>query len=132
MKEEVIAIFDIGKTNKKLLLYNLDLVQLSEEEEIFEEICDEDGFECDDIERIESWIMKCCSDLARSDTYELKAINFATYGATLVYLDSHGKRLTPVYNYLKPIDKDIPEYLYARYGGFGRVTMPEKLMVRGK
>ena len=27
------------------------------------------------------------------------------------------KRITPVYNYLKPIDDNIPERLYRRYGG---------------
>ena len=52
-----------------------------------------------------------------SDKYDLKAVNFTTYGATLVYLDEDGKRLTPVYNYLKPIDEKIPESLYKRYGG---------------
>ena len=52
-----------------------------------------------------------------SDKFDLTAVNFATYGATLVYLDAEGKRLTPVYNYLKPIDEKIPERLYRRYGG---------------
>ena len=55
--------------------------------------------------------------MIRSDQYDLTAINFTTYGATLVYLDARGKRLTPVYNYLKPIDGKIPEELYKKYGG---------------
>jgi len=125
MKEEVIAIYDIGKTNKKLLLFDMDLNQISEEEVIFDEIRDDDGFECDDIEKIESWIRKSSSDLARSEKYNLRAVNFATYGATLVYLDAHGRRLTPLYNYLKPLDDEISEYLYSRYGGrdeFSRQT----------
>ena len=46
-----------------------------------------------------------------------KAVNFTTYGATLVYLDENGKRLTPLYNYLKPIEEKISESLYKRYGG---------------
>ncbi len=125
MKEEVIAIYDIGKTNKNLLLFDMDLNRLSEEEEIFDEVKDDDGFECDDIEKIESWIRKSCSELAKSDKYDLRAVNIATYGATLVYLDTHGRRLTPLYNYLKPIDEAIPEYLYSKYGGrdeFSRQT----------
>lgn len=117
MKEQVIAIFDIGKTNKKLLLFNMDLNQVSEVEETFGLIRDDDGFECDDIEHIENWVRNSIKDLVHSEKYELRAVNFTTYGATLVYLDAHGKRLTPVYNYLKPIEKEIPEYLYNKYGG---------------
>ena len=44
MKETVIAIFDIGKTNKKLILFNEDLRVVSEKEQKFAEIKDEDGF----------------------------------------------------------------------------------------
>jgi sugar (pentulose or hexulose) kinase len=117
MKETIIAIFDIGKTNKKLLLFNNDLNVISETEQKFAVIKDEDGFECDDIELIENWIKESVVRLVHSDKYELKAVNFTTYGATLVYLDADGKRLTPVYNYLKPMDERISENLYKKYGG---------------
>ena len=109
MKETVIAIFDIGKTNKKVLLFNGEYRIISELEQKFPEIKDDDGFECDDIEHIESWIKETISSLLLSDKYELKAVNFTTYGATIAYLDEHGERLTPVYNYLKPMDEKIPE-----------------------
>ena len=117
MKETVIAIFDIGKTNKKIILFNYDLEVVSETEQIFIEIKDDDGFECDDIELIERWIKESIIRLVHSDKYDIKAVNFATYGATIVYLDANGKRLTPVYNYLKPMDEKIPESLYKRHGG---------------
>lgn len=117
MKERVIAIYDIGKTNKKIILFNDDFKIVSEIEEKFPEIIDDDGFECDDIEHIELWIKESLTHLVHSDKYELKAVNFATYGATLVYIDENGKRLTPVYNYLKPMDEKIAESLYKRYGG---------------
>ena len=117
MKETVTAIFDIGKTNKKLILFNDDLRVVSDTDHKFPEILDDDGFECDDIELIEKWIKDSLSRLVHSDKYELKAVNFTTYGATVVYLDENGKRLTPVYNYLKPIPEKIPESLYKRNGG---------------
>jgi sugar (pentulose or hexulose) kinase len=117
MKETVIAIYDIGKTNKKIILFNEDFRIVSEIEEKFSEISDDDGFGCDDIEHIEDWIKDSLSSLIHSDVYELKAVNFTTYGATLVYLGENGKRLTPVYNYLKPMDEKIPESLYKRHGG---------------
>ncbi len=117
MKEVVIAVFDIGKTNKKLILFNESLKIVSEYEEKFPEILDDDGFGCDDIELIEKWIKESIIKLVHSDEYDVKAINFTTYGATLVYLDAEGRRLTPVYNYLKPINEKIPESIYKRYGG---------------
>lgn len=117
MKESVTAIFDIGKTNKKLLLFNEELKVIYEKEEKFTQVLDDDGFECDDIEHIERWIKDSLVSLVKSDKYDLKAVNFTTYGATIVYLDENGKRLTPVYNYLKPIDEKIPENLYKRHGG---------------
>ncbi|HZL76927.1 MAG TPA: FGGY family carbohydrate kinase, partial [Bacteroidales bacterium] len=117
MKDKVIAVFDVGKTNKKILLFDFDLNIVSESEEKFQEVTDDDGFECDDIEKIEEWILSSVKQLLASEKFELVAVNFATYGATLVYLDEEGKRLTPVYNYLKPIDENIPERVYRRHGG---------------
>lgn len=117
MKETVIAIYDIGKTNKKIILFNEEFKIVYEVEEKFAETTDDDGFACDDIEHIESWIKESLSGLIHSEKYEIKAVNFTTYGATLVYLDEDGNRLTPVYNYLKPLDDKIPESLYKRHGG---------------
>ena len=43
MATEVILVFDIGKTNKKVLLFDKNLTVVSEEEDKFEEISDDDG-----------------------------------------------------------------------------------------
>ncbi len=117
MKEKVIAVFDIGKTNKKVILFNYDLKVVSETEQKFSEIEDDDGFACEDMERLEEWMRDSVTRLAKSDKYDLSAINFATYGATIVFLDQQGKRITPVYNYLKPVHEKIPERIYKKYGG---------------
>ena len=103
MKQEIVLIFDIGKTNKKILLFDRSLNILHEEETVFEEIPDDDGFYGDDIGRLEAWILDACHTYVSSEQYEVRGINFTTYGATLMYLNANGKRLTPVYNYLKPM-----------------------------
>ena len=41
---EVILIFDVGKTNKKVLLFDRKLALVHEEESRFDEVSDEDGF----------------------------------------------------------------------------------------
>jgi sugar (pentulose or hexulose) kinase len=114
---EVIAIFDIGKTNKKFLLFDKKLKMVHVVEQQFEEIMDDDGFACDDIVRIENWIKKCVSDVILQKKYTIKALNFATYGASLVYLNHNGIRFTPVYNYLKPMPEDVLKGFYETYGG---------------
>ncbi|MEN8156650.1 MAG: FGGY family carbohydrate kinase [Bacteroidota bacterium] len=117
MSKDVVLIFDIGKTNKKILLFDRSLSILHEEEAIFEEITDDDGFACDDIERLEQWMLEGCRRFLEDENYDVRGINFATYGATLMYLNEQGKRLTPVYNYLKPMPEGVTESLYKHHGG---------------
>lgn len=125
MHKEVIAIFDIGKTNKKFLLFDSELRIVQVTEQKFEEIKDDDGFACDDIDRIEQWMNECVNDVILKNDFIIKALNFTTYGASLMYLDKYGKRLTPVYNYLKPMPDDVLKGFYENYGGideFSRKT----------
>ncbi|MEI6088792.1 MAG: carbohydrate kinase, partial [Bacteroidota bacterium] len=51
----VIAIFDIGKTNKKLLLFDEHYKLVWESSNQFDEISDEDGFPCENIDALTSW-----------------------------------------------------------------------------
>ncbi|MES1225967.1 MAG: carbohydrate kinase, partial [Bacteroidota bacterium] len=52
----VILIFDIGKTNKKVFLFDEDYNIVFEKTEILPEIKDEDGFPCEDIEMLVKWV----------------------------------------------------------------------------
>ena len=61
MLKEVIAIFDIGKTNKKFLLFDAGLSLVHQEEGIFPETLDEEGFSCDDAVLLETWMWKALS-----------------------------------------------------------------------
>jgi sugar (pentulose or hexulose) kinase len=117
MQQEVIAIFDIGKTNKKFLLFDRELGLIYQEEEQFVEIIDDDGFSCDDIDRLEIWMQNCLDGILKNEAFVIKALNCSTYGATLMYLDGQGKRLTPVYNYLKPMPDGVMDGFYESYGG---------------
>ncbi|WP_319590774.1 FGGY family carbohydrate kinase [uncultured Draconibacterium sp.] len=114
---EVIAVFDIGKTNKKILLFDSNFKVVKQHEEKFPVITDDDGFECDDIDLITSWISKSLEEIIAGKDYELKGVNFSTYGASLMFLDEKGQRLTPVYNYLKEIPETIAAGLFEQYGG---------------
>jgi sugar (pentulose or hexulose) kinase len=117
MPTPVIAIFDIGKTNKKFLLFDAELKLIHQDEHKFPEITDEEGFSCDDTGKIETWMKDCVSDVIQQGTYSIAALNFTTYGASLMYIDAMGRALTPVYNYLKPMPPTVLEGFYESYGG---------------
>ena len=65
MKKKVIAIFDIGKTNKKILLFDESLKVVSCIEEEFKTSVDEDSVECDDIDLIEVWMKSTLEEIIK-------------------------------------------------------------------
>lgn len=113
----VIAIFDIGKTNKKVFLFNENYQIVWENSVNFPEIVDEDDFPCEDIEALENWIKNRLTKIKSLSQYTLKAINLSTYGASFVYVDDAGKPLTPLYNYLKSYPEVLRREFYAKYKG---------------
>jgi len=56
LKLPVILIFDVGKTNKKLLLFDEDYKIVYEQTVQLKEIEDEDGFPCEDVFALTNWI----------------------------------------------------------------------------
>ena len=123
--KEVIAVIDIGKTNKKVFLFDKNFHVVFTDYIRFKEIYDDDNYPCDDIESIEQWIQDQIKRIQQMDEFKIKAINFTTHGATLVYLNKKGERVTPVYNYLKPLDVKDFEFLYTANEGveeFSRKT----------
>ncbi len=117
MKTNVIAVFDIGKTNKKILLFNEQMKVVFQHEQKFATTVDADGFECDDIEKIETWMKSELETIISGDTYAIQAVNFSTYGASLAFLNAKGERLTPIYNYLKEVNPSIENTLFEAHGG---------------
>jgi sugar (pentulose or hexulose) kinase len=122
---KVIAVIDIGKTNKKIFLFDEDFNLVFQNLIQFEEIKDEDGFPCDNIKAIETWILDQIKSIQDKGDHQIKAINFSTHGASLIYLDKDGNRIAPLYNYLKPLEKEKFKNLYETNGGedeFSRKT----------
>ena len=113
----VTAIFDIGKTNKKFLLFDQDQRVVHEESITFIEKKDDDGFACDDLEGITEWVLEKIREALQMENYQLRAMNFSTYGATLVHLGMNGKPVTPLYNYLKPFPPVLMDRYFENYGG---------------
>jgi sugar (pentulose or hexulose) kinase len=106
-REPVILILDVGKTNKKILLFNQFYELVFEKSDQFNEISDEDGFPTEDLNKLTNWVRTSVKELVDHKSYVVKAIHFSGYGASIVYLDSSGNSLLPLYNYLKPYPDDF-------------------------
>src|SRR5690606_4831859 len=116
MKKKVTAVFDIGKTNKKFFLFDEDFKEVFREYSKFDHILDQDGYPTEDLHKLQLWLKAVFNRILATDQYDIKAINFSSYGASLVHLDENGEAITPLYNYTKPIDQEIINKFYQRYG----------------
>ncbi len=112
----VIAIFDIGKTNKKLFLFDESYQIVWEKSENFVEIPDEDGDYCDDVNQLKDWITASLAEVMRLPEYSVKAVNVSGFGASLVHIGPDGEPVAPLYSYLKAYPAPLLRQFFDTYG----------------
>jgi sugar (pentulose or hexulose) kinase len=112
----VIAIFDVGKTNKKLFLFDENYKIVFEKTARFIETHDEDGDTCENLDSLRLSVFDSLREIFKHQEFDLKAVNFSAYGASFVYVDEDGTPLTPLYNYLKPYPPELSRQFYEAYG----------------
>lgn len=110
-------IFDIGKTNKKVFLFDAGYKIVYEETQRFSEIKDEDGDPCDDLDALIQWIYATLRKLLANKEYKINNINFSSFGASLVHVDATGTPFLPLYSYLKPLSPSLKKQFFDTYGG---------------
>ena len=113
----VIAIFDVGKTNKKLFLFDQNYKIVFERSARFTETTDEDGDPCENLESLRLSVFDSLQEVFRNKAFKIKAINFSAYGASFVHIDEEGRPAAPLYNYLKPYPEYLKKQFYDTYGG---------------
>ncbi len=120
----IIAVFDIGKTNKKFFLLN-EQYQIVQERNIqITEISDEDGFPSDNVRELTDWVHAIMNEIKTgSELNQVKAINISAYGASFVNIGENGELITPLYNYLKPYPHDLLASFYDSYGGENKFSL---------
>ncbi|HSV11675.1 MAG TPA: FGGY family carbohydrate kinase [Hanamia sp.] len=117
MKQPVIAIFDVGKTNKKLFLFDENYKIVFERSARFFETTDEDGFPCENLESLKSSVFDSLHEVSQLKDFKIKAVNFCSYGASFVYLNEEQQPCAPLYNYLKEYPEQLKNQFYNTYGG---------------
>ena len=104
-----IAVLDIGKTNKKLVIYNNALKQIDSIYSSFPTIKYED-LDIEDVEGINSWFIEGLKSMGSK--YPIKVISITTHGATGVCIDKEGNPSVPVVAYTNEVDDSFHDEFY--------------------
>ena len=113
----VILIFDVGKTNKKIVVFDEQYHLVFEENIQLPETTDEDGDPCENINVLSDWIQRSFWKISSNTDYDIKAVGFSAYGASFVHVNDYYEPVAPLYNYLKPFPEDLKSQFYKQYGG---------------
>jgi len=119
----MILLLDIGKTNKKCFVFDEDYRIVFEKTTQLAETQDEDGESCEDLDLLQNWVLASVREILSDERFQIRAINVTTYGASFVHLDSEGRPLTPLYNYLKPFPEALRKQFFDTYGEEGKIEI---------
>ncbi|HEU5145144.1 MAG TPA: FGGY family carbohydrate kinase [Chryseosolibacter sp.] len=117
MPVPAVAIFDIGKTNKKLFLFDQSYKIVFERSVHLAETVDEDDGPCEDITSLQDFVSEGLRDALENKDFKIRAVNASAYGASFVYIDQDGKPVGCLTNYLKPYPDRLRKQFYDTYGG---------------
>ncbi len=108
-----IAVLDIGKTNKKVLIFSDELKMIDSEYKSIE--ADETGdIHFEKTTETKEWFFDTLADFAKK--YDIGSISISTHGATFVCIDKKGKLSMPVVAYTTPTDDNFQDKFFEKYG----------------
>jgi len=124
MADDHIAVLDIGKTNKKVFVYDADLRCLNPDESgaVFKQVTT-DGVLCDAMPAIYAWMLNGLREAAaRYPT--IRCISISTHGATIAllgrrrdrYFTGDGGLVFPVVSYEQAVTPDEDEAFFRDVG----------------
>jgi sugar (pentulose or hexulose) kinase len=119
----VVVIIDVGKTNKKIFVFDQRYKIVYEKSARFIETVDEDGDPCENLESLRLSVYDSLREVFKRKEFEIKAINFCTYGASFVYVNEAGEPVAPLYNYLKEFPEDLKQKFYSAHGGEAAISL---------
>jgi len=96
MGDPVVAVIDVGKTNKKIHVYTSDLRLVDSRSTVLEPV-ERDGIMTEQTDELVDWLYDNLTWLA--SRYDIKAIGTTTHGACFACVDSAGELTLPVIDY---------------------------------
>jgi len=113
MENYHIAVFDIGKTNKKLVVYDANLAIRSIEKTKIEEYSVND-ISYDNISGIEEWMLEKLKKNA--SVFNIKVISISAHGATFTCIDEKGELAIPGLSYTTDPGEDFHKAFFELVG----------------
>lgn len=113
MNNTSIAVIDIGKTNKKVLIFDRDMSIIDSAYASFEEKV-KDGIHYESVDETWFWVKDQLKALAKR--HAIKVISVATHGATAMCIDAGGKLATPPVAYTTDAGERFSEEFFAAFG----------------
>ena len=108
-----VAVIDVGKTNKKIHIYDESLSLIDSRSRSFESV-EQDGLLCIPSEAIEEWLLQNLGDLADRHGFDLIAIT--THGATIAAVQQNGDLALPIIDYTWEPGDEFHDEFYAQFG----------------
>jgi len=113
VKNYQIAVFDLGKTNKKLLIFDQNLDLLEQTSTQIDEI-EMGGFKAENAAEIFRWYKEKLAGL--SGKYDIRAISISSHGAAFAALDERGELVLPPVCYTTEPGDDFHNRFFAAFG----------------
>lgn len=112
----ITVVFDIGRTNKKYILFDDNFKVVEEVSESLPETTDEDGFPTEDLNLLTEWVTSHWQKILENPNFNVRAVNATAYGASFVHLNESHRTVGPLYSYLKPFPEEYSEQFHRAYG----------------
>jgi L-fuculokinase len=108
-----VAVLDIGKTNKKVAIYDDAMQPLAVRKRKIGTV-EQDGLDIEDVDTVVEWFLEQLKEL--SSEYPIRSISVTTHGATLVCVDEEGQPSVPPLAYTNDVPDDVHERFWAAVG----------------
>jgi L-fuculokinase len=117
---EAIVVLDIGKTNKKVAVFDRNLKMIESRRRRIDAV-ERDGIRVEDVEQIEEWFLEQLTDLAR--LYSVRALTIATHGAAAVCVGEDGTPAVPPVDYTQPVEDSLHDRFFNEMGPAGELQV---------
>ncbi|OGV67994.1 MAG: hypothetical protein A3K19_27970 [Lentisphaerae bacterium RIFOXYB12_FULL_65_16] len=113
MSARNIAVIDIGKTNKKVLVFDTNLKLLDSAYQTFPEY-QEDGVNLEDVTHAFEWMKTQLAVFSKR--HHFQALSITTHGATAVCIDRNGNLAVPPIAYTNQAGDDFSAEFFREFG----------------
>ena len=108
-----LAVLDIGKTNKKVVIYDDEMRLLAVRRRTIDTVF-RDGLDIEDVENAEKWFLDQLRELSKE--FAVRAVAISAHGASLVCIDADGNPSVPPAAYTNEVDEGVHERFWAAMG----------------